>query len=153
MNSCIHARSLCLESLLMIFVSSFGNVRWVRAGLMSKTDAWTSWSNIHFRSVAVGWQVWLSDSCLTLFVLSYWLCIDWSLPRQFPTRFTELLVTLAPSPLIKYLHTLFRCSICKSAAMFLPARPWTFIVLLHLICIDILGQKGISSEPAVWMLQ
>lgn len=58
-------------------------------------------------------------------------------------------VLLAPRPLMASLNSLFRCSMCRSAGMFLPGRPQVLIKRLHSSCVTCWGEyTKISSNCA-----
>ena len=55
--------------------------------------------------------------------------------KDLPICSIALSVIFDPRPLIEFLHSLFRCLLCRSQEMFRPGRPCTLTVCDHMSCV------------------
>ena len=77
------------------------------------------------RSFRAAGELWTVEWSGTWLSLSNWSSTGHRVPSAFPTHTMALSVLFTPSPQMAALHTLFKCSMCRSAGMFLPGRPCT----------------------------
>jgi len=121
--------------------SELGKCLCARPGWVSNTaQTLVSRFSILFRSTVEERLLWHPDTSWMSLSLSYCYKISCNLPRHLPTRSTEWSVIFAPNPLMASLQTRFKCSIWRSAEIFLPGHPCTLIVWDHWSC-AILGLK------------